>query len=209
MTTTHRLARVPHVVLGSAARRTASVFLGALLLAAAPHAQDVALNVGDRAPAFEGTADNGRLWRSRDHVGRQFVVVYFYPAAMTGGCTEQACTFRDNRSRLRELGAEVVGVSGDRAENLRTFVRSNRLNFPLLADTQGRIVRAFGVPVSEGGRITRTVRGREVEITRDVTAARWTFIIDRDGRIAYKDTDVDPAGDGNAVIAALRRLRRG
>ena len=179
------------------------------LLATAPRAQDVVLAVGSRAPAFQGTASDGQPWRSRDHVGRQFVVVYFYPAAMTGGCTAQACAFRDNRSRLQALGAEVVGVSGDRAANLRTFARANRLNFPLVADTRGRIARAFGVPVGDGGRITRTVDGREVELTRDVTAARWTFIIGRDGRIAYKDTDVDPAGDGEAVVAALRRLSRG
>lgn len=197
-----------------AARLGAAAFVCALLLAAAPHAQTAAaqtvtLDVGDRAPSFRGTADNGRAWRSRDHVGRRFLVVYFYPAAMTGGCTVQACAFRDNRSQLQELGAEVVGVSGDRVENLRAFKGSNRLNFPLLSDTRGRVARAFGVPVGEGGHITRTVGGRETELTRDVTAARWTFIIDRDGKIAYKDTEVDPAGDGAAVIAALRRLTRG
>lgn len=196
------------------ARLGAAAFVCALLFAAAPHAQTataqtVTLNVGDRAPSFQGTADNGRAWRSRDHVGRRFLVVYFYPAAMTGGCTAQACAFRDNRSRLQELGAEVVGVSGDRVENLRAFKGSNRLNFPLLSDTRGRVAQAFGVPVGEGGHITRTVNDREVELTRDVTAARWTFIIDRDGKIAYKDTAVDPAGDGAAVIAALRRLTRG
>ena len=184
------------------------VFLGALLLAAAPHAQTVTLNVGDRAPNFQGTADTGDLWRSRDHVGRRFLVVYFYPAAMTGGCTAQACAFRDNRSRLQSLGAEVVGVSGDRIENLRAFKGSNRLNFPLLSDTRGAVAQAFGVPVGAGGQITRTVDNHEATLTRDVTAARWTFIIDRAGRIVYKDTEVNPAGDGTAVVEALRRLTR-
>ena len=194
------------------ARRGAALFgllLGMFVLAAAPRAQTVTLNVGDRAPAFQGTADTGELWRSRDHVGRRFVVVYFYPAAMTGGCTAQACAFRDNRSRLQSLGAEVVGVSGDRVENLRAFKGSNRLNFPLLSDTRGAVANAFGVPVGAGGQITRTVDNHEMELTRDVTAARWTFIIDRAGRIAYKDTEVDPAGDGTAVVEALRRLSRG
>lgn len=186
-----------------------SAIVGTVLLAATPKAQGVLLDVGDRAPVFQGTADSGRAWRSRDHVGRRFLVVYFYPAAMTDGCTAQACAFRDNRSRLRELGAEVVGVSGDRVEGLRVFKRANRLNFPLLSDTEGRIARAFGVPLREGDRIRRTVGGEDVELRRDVTAARWTFIIGRDGRIAYKDTAVDPAGDGGAVIAALRRLQRG
>lgn len=186
-----------------------AALVGVSLAAPCAYAQDVVLDVGERAPAFEGIADDGEVWRSSEHVGEKILVVYFYPAAMTGGCTEQACTFRDNRSRLQELGAEVVGVSGDRIDNLRAFKGSNRLNFPLLSDTAGVVARAFGVPLSEGGRITRTVDGREVELTRDVTAARWTFIIGRDGRIAYKDTQVDPAGDGEAVIAALRRIRGG
>ncbi len=190
-----------------------------VLLAAAPHVQTAAaqtaaaqtaavqtVDVGDRAPVFRATQDNGRAWRSRDHVGRRFLVVYFYPAAMTGGCTDQACAFRDNRSQLQALGAEVVGVSGDRVDGLRRFKRANRLNFPLLSDTQGTIARAFGVPVGAGGSITRHIGSEDVELTRDVTAARWTFIIGRDGRVAYKDTAVNPAGDGDAVVAALRRL---
>ncbi len=180
--------------------------LGLLLLAAAPHAQTATVNVGDRAPVFRATQDNGQAWRSRDHVGRRFLVVYFYPAAMTGGCTDQACAFRDNRSQLQQLGAEVVGVSGDRVDGLRRFRRANRLNFPLLSDTRGTIARAFGVPVGEGGSITRHIGDQDVQLTRDVTAARWTFIIDRDGRIVYKDTAVNPSGDGDAVVAALRRL---
>lgn len=171
-------------------------------------AQDAVLNVGDRAPAFEAVADDGQVWRSEEHVGRSILVVYFYPAAMTDGCTKQACSFRDNRSQLQDLGAEVVGVSGDRLDNLRAFKGSNMLNFPLLSDTEGSIARAFGVPLRQGGTITRTVDGRELALTRDVTAARWTFIIGRDGKIAYKETQVDPAGDGEAVVAALRRLAR-
>lgn len=171
-------------------------------------AQDRALDVGDPAPTFAATADDGQPWRSADHVGKRFLVVYFYPAAMTEGCTAQACSFRDNRSRLQELGAEVVGVSGDRLDNLRAFKGSNRLNFPLLSDTAGTIARAFGVPLRQGGSITRTVEGKELALTRDVTAARWTFIIDRDGRIAYKDTQVNAAGDGEAVINAIQRLSK-
>jgi thioredoxin-dependent peroxiredoxin len=171
-------------------------------------AQQVDLNVGDPAPRFDAISDDGTPWRSVDHVGSGFLVVYFYPAAMTDGCTAQACSFRDNRSRLQELGATVVGVSGDRVENLRAFKGSNRLNFPLLSDTGGAIAAAFGVPVRAGGQISRTGDGAEVQLTRDVTAARWTFIIAPDGRIAYKATQVDPEGDGPAVMAAIRRLTR-
>ncbi len=195
---------------------TAVSLLGMLVVAAASlsisalplRAQEVVLQVGDRAPSFEGIAEDGSRWRSEDRAGERILVVYFYPAAMTDGCTKQACSFRDNRSRLQAMGAEVVGVSGDRLENLRAFKGANMLNFPLLSDTSGAIAQAFGVPVRQGGTITRSVDGQQLELTRDVTAARWTFIIGRDGRIAYKDTQVDPAGDGDAVLAALRRLSR-
>lgn len=175
--------------------------------AAAKAEVKVALRVGDEAPVFEALADDGKLWKSKDHVGKKAVVVYFYPAAMTGGCTKQACSFRDQRTQLDELGAEVVGVSGDRLANLAVFKAANRLNFPLLSDSTGAVARAFGVPLGEGGTIQRTVGEREVELTRDVTAARWTFIIGTDGRIAYVETKVDPAGDGAAVVAALQGMR--
>ena len=185
--------------------------LAALLALATPSSgqEPVVLDVGDRAPAFQAPADDGTMWRSADHVGRDIVVVYFYPAAMTGGCTAQACAFRDNRTQLEELGATVVGVSGDRVENLRVFKGQNRLNFPLLSDPNGVVMRAFGVPTRAGGSITREVDGRQVELTRDVTAARWTFIIDRDGRILHKETDVDAEGDPRAVIDAIRRRANG
>jgi thioredoxin-dependent peroxiredoxin len=185
----------------------AVLFLG--LAAGSILAQDVTLNVGDPAPVFEAVTDEGTLWRSADHVGKGLLVVYFYPAAMTDGCTAQACAFRDNRSQLQELGAEVVGVSGDRIETLRAFKGSNRLNFPLLSDTTGTVARAFGVNVRDGGTITRTYGGREITLTRDLTTARWTFIIDADGRIVYKDTQVNAEGDGAAVLRAVRRLRSG
>lgn len=174
-------------------------------------AQDPALpslEVGDMAPVFSGMADNGEIWSSRNERDAEFLVVYFYPAAMTGGCTTQACLFRDNHSRLLDMGAEVIGVSGDRVANLKAFKGTNRLNFPLLSDTAGVIAHAFGVPTDDGGTITREVNGEEMTLTRDVTASRWTFIIGPDGRIVYKATDVDPAGDPAAVVAFIEKLNR-
>ena len=135
-----------------------AVFAGA----AAADAQQTALRdlkVGDVAPVFEGLADNGQKWSSEQGRKGGLLVVYFYPAAMTGGCTAQACMFRDDRTKLLDMGAEVVGVSGDRIANLKAFKGSNRLNFPLLSDTAGTIARAFGVPTSQGGTIKREVEG--------------------------------------------------
>lgn len=171
--------------------------------------QDVVLTPGSKAPAFEAVADDGQVWRSSEHVGKKIVVVYFYPAAMTGGCTKQACSFRDDRSKLMDLGAEVVAVSGDRLSNLKVFKKTNRLNFPLLSDSTGAIAKAFGVPVKAGGTITQDVDGQEVTLTRDVTAARWTFIIGLDGKIAYKNTEVDAANDSKAVMAAIQKMQKG
>jgi len=166
---------------------------------------DVPLSVGDPAPVFEAMTDEGEMWRSADHEGG-ILVVFFFPAAMTGGCTAQACSFRDNRSQLVDMGAEVVGISGDQTRNLQIFRRTNNLNFPLLSDADGSIARAFGVPVRDGGTITMEVDGEQVEFTRNVTTARWTFIIGEDGNIAYIDTEVQADVDSEAVLVALREM---
>src|SRR5580765_4302500 len=71
------------------------------------------LKVGDKAPAFEGTNEEGKPWKSSDIVGKKILVVYFYPADFTKGCTDQACGFRDNIKPLTDKGVEVIGVSGD------------------------------------------------------------------------------------------------
>ena len=177
------------------------------------HAQaqavDETIDVGERAPIFEGRTDEGTIWRSREHVGRGVVVVYFFPAAMTSGCTTQACLFRDNRTVLDEMGAQVIGVSGDRIDALKAFRGVNQLNFPLVSDTAGVVAKAFGVPTRDGGSIEREVDGQTVTLTRDLTMSRWTFVIDREGRISYKDTEVDPAGDSARVIAHIRNMTAG
>ncbi len=167
---------------------------------------DTRLETGDPAPVFGGMTDQGETWSSSDFRG-QTLVVFFFPAAMTGGCTAQACSFRDNRTQLIEMGAEVVGISGDQIRNLQIFRATNNLNFPLLSDSDGSIARAFGVPVRDGGTITREIDGEEVSLTRDVTTARWTFIIDEDGNIAYVDTDVDASVDSEAVLAAIKEMK--
>lgn len=185
------------------------ILLGCFLIlssAVSAAAQQIALKPGDNAPSFHGLTDKQTVWKSGDHVGKQILVVYFYPAAMSEGCTKQACMFRDDHSRLNSLGAEVVGVSGDRVANLKAFKGAHKLNFPLLSDTAGVIARAFGVPTRQGGTLTRTVNGKEVKLTRDLTAARWTFVIDRKGKIVFKETEVDPEGDSKAVIAAIQRM---
>lgn len=199
------------MMLQSVAGRALSMVGLVLALFAAPGAvqaqESTALAVGDRAPAFEARDDKGKVWRSKENVGKRLLVVYFYPGALTGGCTKQACAFRDNRSQLSKLGANVIGVSGDKVETLKIFKGQNRLNFPLLSDADGRIAKAFGVPVRAGGTVKSTVDGKEVTLARDLTTARWTFVIDQKGNVVYRDTQVDPVGDSERVIAAIRRIQ--
>lgn len=167
---------------------------------------EVILGEGDVVPMFEARAADGMVWRSEDHVGRKFIVVYFYPADLTGGCTRQACGFRDRMIDLEKAGVEVVGVSGDSVENHQLFARINSLNFSLLADEDGKISKAFGVPVRDGATITQMVDGVERSLVRGVTASRWTFLIDTNGRIVHKNTAVDAEQDSRNILETVRRL---
>lgn len=158
---------------------------------------------GDPAPDFTAISDTGKEWQLKEHLGKNFVVMFFYPAAMTGGCTRQACGFRDNAEALKALGAVVVGISGDKVENLPLFKDAHDLNFDLLSDADGSIAKSYGVPLREGGSIVRTIGGRDLTLSRDITTSRWTFIIDKDGKIMYKNADVNVDQDPENVINAI------
>ncbi len=163
------------------------------------------LQVGDNAPGFVANDQDGNLWKSEDHVGRGYLVVYFYPAAMTGGCTKQACSYRDQKSGFDNMSVEVVGISGDPVRNLKYFQEAERLNFTLLSDVSGDIATKFGVPIGKGGVITRSIAGQEKELARMVTVSRWTFVIDLQGKVVYKDAEVNAAEDSQKVIDFVRK----
>jgi peroxiredoxin Q/BCP len=101
------------------------------------------LSPGDPAPDFTLEAADGSTVSLQDFRGRH-VVVYFYPAAMTPGCTTQACDFRDNLASLQGAGYAVVGVSPDRVAKLATFVERDALTFPLLADPDHAVLERWG-----------------------------------------------------------------
>lgn len=162
------------------------------------------LSVGDKVPEFKALADNGSTWEIKKFFGEKYIVVYFYPAAMSGGCTKQACSYRDHRGDLQSAGIEVVGISGDKIENLKLFKQAENLNYTLLSDENGDIAKAFGVPVGEGGSIKRTVAGTEHELVRAITAKRWTFIIGKDKKIIYKNESVDPEKDTQEVLDFIK-----
>lgn len=165
-------------------------------------------SVGDPAPFFKAVDQDGKEWVLKDHLGSKHIVVYFYPAAMTGGCTKQACSYRDYVEQNEDPAFEIVGISADTPENLKYFQQAENLNFTLLSDPGGTIAKAFGVAVKDGEKsITRTIDGKEVELTRSATAMRWTFIIDPSGRIVYRDDKVNAVQDLQNVQSFLSETK--
>jgi peroxiredoxin Q/BCP len=124
--------------------------------------------VGDQAPLVTGKNQDGKTWKLASFIGRKIVLLYFYPKDDTPGCTKEACGFRDRMDELKKDKVEVVGVSFDSPESHQKFIEKYRLNFPLLADTDGKIAEAYGVRIS----------GRNV-------ARRVSFLIGLDGKIAH------------------------
>jgi len=130
------------------------------------------LKVGDKAPTFVGVDEENKKWDSKEKTGKKIYVVYFYPADMTPGCTKQACNYRDALADLKRKDVEVIGISGDAVENHQHFKNEYKLNFTLLADTNGKIAEAFGVVTGKGGSIQRTIAGEKLTLERGVTASR-------------------------------------
>ena len=162
-------------------------------IAAAQAAKPVKLKSGDKAPEFQGQTDEGKSWKSKDHVGKKILVVYFYPKDQTPGCTAQACSYRDMKKEFADKDVEIIGVSGDTVDSHQAFKKAEKLNFTLLADPEGKIAAAFGVPV-------RSVGG-------GLFASRWTFVIGPDGKVAHKDEKVDAAKDSAAVLKVIEKLK--
>ncbi|HVK08694.1 MAG TPA: peroxiredoxin [Gemmataceae bacterium] len=187
----------------------ARVFLACALalLAAGGRADDkVDLKVGDKAPAFRARDDKDRSRDSADRVGKKWVVVYFYPGDFTPGCTAQANIYRDAMNRLTDLGVEVVGVSGDSVQVHEMFKKAQKLNFTLLADEDGAVAKKFGVPFGPGATVkAKAADGTPLEFKRAGTAARWTFVIGKDGTVVYKNTKVAPADDAKKVTEFITK----
>lgn len=142
----------------------------------------VRLETGDLAPDFTLTDQDGASVSLRDLRGGK-VVLYFYPAAMTPGCTTQACDFRDSLGSLAGLGYTVVGVSRDTPEKLREFREHDGLTFPLLSDPDHAVHDAYG---TWGEKLNY---GKLVE-----GVLRSTFVIDEDGRILHALYNVKATG---------------
>ena len=154
----------------------------------------VRLKSGDPAPDFEGATTDGTRVRLADYRGRK-LVLYFYPKDDTPHCTQQACSLRDGHAALASRGAAVLGVSTQDVASHEAFTRKFSLNFPLLADTDGRVARAYGV--MGGGGLASRLKGMLG------LADRVTFVIDEQGRIARVIDKPDVRRHSEEVLAAL------
>jgi len=146
------------------------------------------LTAGDTAPAFTLADADGNAVSLADFVGRN-VVVYFYPKAATPGCTTEACDFRDSLSSLNAAGYSVIGVSPDSVDEIRAFAHAEALTFPLLADSDAAVAKAWGVWGE------KTVGDRTFD-----GVIRSTFVLDGDGIVQRAEYGVD--ADGH--VARLR-----
>lgn len=190
---------------------TAALIGGATLFSARvalAEEKAIELKLGDKAPEFKSVDDQGKKWKSTDYVGKKILVVYFYPADLTPGCTKQACGFRDDMKKLQGKDVEVIGVSGDSVKNHQLFKKVHKLNFTLLADEDGSVAKTFGVPAGKGGSITRSFEGKSFVLKRGVTAKRWTFVVDKTGKIVHKDTSVKAAKDSKAILKLVAELKK-
>lgn len=164
-------------------------FLTLILIIAMPlmsSADEIA--VGAKAPAMTVTTDTGESLNLASVYAKGPTLIFFYPKAGTPGCTAQACNLRDNFSVLEGLGMQVLGVSADNVESQAKFRGKHELPFPLVADTEKELVKAFGVPAM-------------------LFVKRQSFLV-VDGKIAWRDLSANPSSQTEDAVQALKSLAK-
>jgi len=145
------------------------------------------------APEFTLPGSNGSSHSLADYKGK-WVVLYFYPEDDTPGCTVEACSFRDARDTLAEMGAEIIGISKDEPSSHEKFKEKYSLNFVLLTDTDGEVINKYGA------------WGKKMFSHEGIL--RKTFIINPEGQVVKVYGRVTPVGHGEQVIAELKKLQQ-
>ncbi len=143
------------------------------------------------APAFSGVDQNSNTVNSADIIGKKIVLLYFYPKDFTGGCTKEACGFRDRMGDLQKDNVEIIGVSFDTAESHKKFAEKYNLGFPLLPDTDGKIADAYGTKMA----------------TKDLSN-RVSFLIGLDGKIVHVTNTGNPQTHFDEMQAAIDSLQK-
>ena len=146
---------------------------------------------GDTAPLIAGQDQDGKDFNLADHVGKKIVLLYFYPKDFTGGCTKEACSFRDGFEDFATNNVEIVGVSFDSADSHLQFIAKYKLPFTLLTDSDGKIADAYGVRMD----------GKNM-------AKRVSFLIGLDGKIVHVTNTGNPdthLAEMKAAIAGLKK----
>jgi peroxiredoxin Q/BCP len=150
------------------------------------------IKIGQKAPDFNVLNNKGEKVKLSDFKGKK-VVLYFYPKDDTPGCTKEACSFRDGIAELKKLGAVVLGVSVDSVDSHKKFIDKFELNFPLLADTDKKMVEAYG-----------TWKEKSMYGKKYMGIERTTFIIDEQGKISHIFPKVKVDEHYDEVIEALK-----
>jgi peroxiredoxin Q/BCP len=146
---------------------------------------------GGSAPAFSAPDQDGKTVSLADFAGKKIVLLYFYPKDFTGGCTKEACGFRDRMGELQTNNVVVLGISYDSAASHKKFIEKYNLNFTLLADTDGKITAAYDVkmPVMK-------------------MSLRVSFLIGMDGKIIHVTNAVNPQAHFDEMQAAIAGLKK-
>jgi peroxiredoxin Q/BCP len=148
----------------------------------------MAIQIGDKLPSFKATKQDGTAFESAS-IQEKPVVIYFYPKDFTPGCTTQACSFRDAYQDFQDLGAEVIGVSGDSVSSHQNFRQKHNLPFILLSDTDRKLRKLFGVPTALFG----------------LVPGRVTYVFDAHGKAIYI---FDSMSAKNHIAKALEAIRK-
>jgi len=162
----------------------ALLFSAITLLAEMPKA-------GDTAPPFAGQDQAGKTVALADFAGKKNVLLYFYPKDFTGGCTKEACGFRDRLGDLQTNNVAVIGVSFDTAESHKKFIAEYNLNFPLLADTEGKIIAAY-----------------DTKMPLLKMSKRVSFLIGTDGKIIHVTEALGAQAHFDEMQAAIAGLKK-